>query len=257
MQDPIRPYTATAKAKATATARATAPNSSISSNSNSHRTQDILRLDLPKTRFIGRDGPYLGSFLGLMAHFWGHFLGSFFGHFWVHFLDHFLVLEYVNNRFNRLKNVCIRSYKASWGLIRPYKVTLWTHLGLSWAVFGAILRNLIQSWAILGSFWDRFWAILNNFEAILGTSSNFEKSAQRTLGRTDFFPCRLKDAPCETPVFKMVKKRPSKFLNPLRGTLDTHFGTPFWEQICTRSSQDEPKRPIRSFKTKKQPFQNP
>ena len=77
-----------------------------------------------------------------------------------------------NNRFNLLKNVCIRSYKASWGLIRPYKVTLWTHLGLSWAVFGAILRNLIQSWTILGSFWDRFWAILNNFETILGTSSN-------------------------------------------------------------------------------------
>ena len=100
---------------------------------------------------------------------WDHYLGSFFGYFWGHFLDHFL--EYVNNRFNRLKNVCIRSYKASWGLIRPYKVTLWTHLGLSWAVFGAILRNLIQSWTILGSFWDRFWAILNNFETILSSSS--------------------------------------------------------------------------------------
>ena len=38
---------------------------------------------------------------------WGHFLVIF----GVIFLDHFL--EYVNNRFNRLKNVCIRSYKAS------------------------------------------------------------------------------------------------------------------------------------------------
>ena len=162
-----------------------------------------------------------------------------------------------NNRFNLLKNVCIRSYKASWGLIRPYKVTLWTHLGLSWAVFGAILRNLIQSWAILGSFWDRFWAILNNFETILGTSSNLKKKCPRHLGRTDFFPCRLKDAPCETPVFKLVKKRPSKFLNLLRRTFVTLFSTPCWEQICTRSSQDEHRGPSGASKTKKQPFQNP
>ena len=60
---------------------------------------------------LGGNGPRtagLGAILGVVG---GAFLGSFFGHFWVHFLDHFL--EYVNNRFNRLKNVCIRSYKAS------------------------------------------------------------------------------------------------------------------------------------------------
>ena len=173
----------------------------------------------------------------IFGHFWGHFLGSFFDHFWGHFLDNFL--EYVNNRFNRLKNVCIRSYKASWGLIRPYKVTLWTHLGLSWAVFGAILRNLIQSWAILGSFWDRFWAILNNFETILGTSSNLKKSAPKTLGQTDFFPGRLKDAPCETAFFNLVKKGLRSFLTPWEALLlpisCPHFGTRFAQEAAKMS----------------------
>ena len=63
---------------------------------------------------------YSGQFKAILNHFvvilwslWGHFLGSFFGHFWGHFLDHFL--EYVNNRFNRLKNICVRSYKALYG----------------------------------------------------------------------------------------------------------------------------------------------
>ena len=195
-------------------------------------------------RFWSIMGPTLGPKIGTFLVIFGVI-------FWTTFL------EYVNNRFNRLKNVCIRSYKASWGLIRPYKVTLWTHLGLSWAVFGAILRNLIQSWAILGSFWERFWAILNNFEAILGTTSNLKKNAQRTLGRTDFFPCRLKDAPCETPVFKVVKKRPSQFWNLLRSTFVTHFSTLTWKQICTRSNQDEQRGPSGASKTKKQPFQNP
>ena len=166
-------------------------------------------------------------------------LGSFFGHFWGHFLDHFL--EYVNNRFNRLKNVCIRSYKASWGLIRPYKVTLWTHLGLSWAVFGAILRNLIQSWAILGSCWDRFWAILNNFETILGTSSNFEKKCSRTLGQSDF---------------SWVNGVFSIFWCLEGTTFGTHFGTPSWTQICPRRNKMSPRGPSEASKTKKLPFQN-
>ena len=47
---------------------------------------------------------------------------------------------------------------------------LWAHLGLSWAVFGAILRNLSQSWTILGpclGYLEQFWHHLGNiFEFI-------------------------------------------------------------------------------------------
>ena len=64
--------------------------------------------------------------------------------------------------------------RQSWTILGSFWDPLWTHLGLSWAVFGAISSNLKQSWSILGSFWDRFWAILSNFEAILGASSKWE-----------------------------------------------------------------------------------
>ena len=175
--------------------------------------------------------------------FWS-FLGSFF---------HFLV----TNRFNRLKNDCIRSYKASWGLIRPYKVTLWTHLGLSWAVFGAILRNLIQSWAILGSFWDRFWSILNNFATILGTSSNLVKKSSQTFRSERWFSLPFEGRPLRNARFQFGQKKAFFIFEPLK----THFWHPIWNPILAadlpKKQQDEPKRTIRSFKDQKTAFSKP
>ena len=73
---------------------------------------------------------------------------------------------------------------------------------------------------------------------------------QHTFGQTDFFRCRLKDAPSETPVFNLVKKRPSSFFNLLRRTFVTHFGPQFWKQIlkvfCQRIKIPDPKFQIKN-----------
>ena len=71
--------------------------------------------------------------------------------------------------------------RQSWTIFGSFRDPLWTHLGLSWAVFGAILNHF---GVILGPF-------LSNFETILRASSKqasfLGPHSWGIFGRSDFF----------------------------------------------------------------------
>ena len=132
----------------------------------------------------------------------------------------------------------------------------WDHLGPFCALLGA-------SWPILGSFGSLFgpsWSYLGPFEAILGHLGTI-------LGKRAF---KRAPAGCNCgwpPNFRPIL---GSILGPkiclffafsgvifwtlfwsLFGPLLDPFWGPFWDQIGPRRGQDEPKRPIKSFKDPK------
>ena len=132
--------------------------------------------------------------------------------------------------------------------------------GPTWDYLGPFLGLSCAIWSNLEPFWDHFGTVFGLSWTILKPSwehLRIKKKCPKHFGSERLFSWPFEGRPLRNARFQFGKKRPSKFLNPLRGTFVTQFGTPFWEQICTRSSQDEHRGPSGASKTKKQPFQNP
>ena len=138
-------------------------------------------------------------------------------------------------------------------ILGPFGGPLGTILGRFWGYLAQFDPILSHFGIILGP----FLGYLEQFWNHLGNIFEFKKSAPKTFGQTDFFPGRLKDAPCETAIFNLVKKGLRSFLTPWEALLlpisRPHFGTRFAQEAAKMS----PRGPSGASKTKKQPFQNP
>ena len=91
---------------------------------------------------------------------------------------------------------------------------------------------------------------INKFWTNFGSQNGLQKIAPTWSRPATKMTCYKNDV-------KIIERLKIIILISFNTTFDTHFGTPFWDQICPRSNKMSPRGPSGASKTKKQPFHNP